>query len=33
VLKSYELISTKPPNIYRVSGALDPARRVIVRPY
>jgi hypothetical protein len=33
VLKGYELISAKPPNIYQMSGATDPSRRVIVRPY
>ncbi|HEV7402668.1 MAG TPA: hypothetical protein VGO11_07085 [Chthoniobacteraceae bacterium] len=33
VLKSAELISTNPANIYNVSGATDPARRVIAHPY
>src|SRR3954462_1722744 len=33
VLKSYELLSTTPANIYNVSGATDPARRVIAHPY
>lgn len=32
VLKGYDLVSAAPPNIYASSGALDPARRVIVRP-
>ena len=33
VLKSYELKSVAPPNIYRTPGATDPARRVIAPPY
>ncbi len=31
-LKSYELISVSPPNIYHVPGATDPSRRVIAKP-
>jgi hypothetical protein len=31
-LKSYELITVSPPNIYHVPGATDPARRVIAKP-
>ena len=33
ILKSYELKSVSPGNIYRVPGATDPSRRVIARPY
>jgi hypothetical protein len=33
VLKSYELVSTTPGNIYNVSGATDPARRIIPHPF
>jgi hypothetical protein len=32
VLKSYELISVSPPNIYKTPGATDPTRRVIAKP-
>jgi hypothetical protein len=32
VLKGYEVISTNPPNIFNVSGATDPARRIIPHP-
>lgn len=33
VLKGYELISATPGPIYQQSGATDPARRVIAKPY
>lgn len=33
VLKSFELRSKDPANIYRQPGATDPARRIIARPY
>jgi hypothetical protein len=33
VLKGYEIKSVSPGNIYRVTGATDPQRRVIARPY
>jgi hypothetical protein len=33
VLKSYELRSVSPPNIYRTPGATDPQRRIIAQPY
>ena len=33
VLKSFELKSVSPPNIFRVPGATDPARRIIAQPY
>jgi hypothetical protein len=33
VLKSYELVSATPGNIFNVSGATDPARRIIPHPY
>lgn len=33
VLKSYEIRSVSPGNIYRTPGATDPARRVIAQPY
>lgn len=33
VLRSYEVKSVSPGNIYRVTGATDPRRRVIARPY
>lgn len=33
VLKGYELVSANPANIYNVSGATDPTRRVIPHPY
>ena len=33
VLKSYELRSVAPPNIYRTAGATDPQRRIIAQPY
>jgi hypothetical protein len=32
VLKSYEMISVSPVNIYKEPGATDPARRVIAKP-
>jgi hypothetical protein len=32
-LTGYELISTNPANIYAASGAMDPARRVIIHPW
>lgn len=32
VLKSYELKSISPGNIYNQPGAMDPARRVIIHP-
>ena len=32
-LKSYELKSVSPGNIYRTPGATDPSRRVIAQPY
>ncbi len=31
-LKSYELVSTSPANIYKTPGATDPTRRVIAKP-
>jgi hypothetical protein len=33
VLKAYELRSVAPPNIYKESGATDPARRIIATPF
>jgi hypothetical protein len=33
VLKSAELRSVSPPNIFRESGATDPERRIIAKPY
>jgi len=33
ILKSYEVRSVSPGNIYRTPGATDPARRVIAQPY
>ena len=33
VLKAYELRNVAPPNIYKESGATDPARRIIATPY
>ena len=33
VLKSYELRSASPANIYRTPGATDPQRRIIAQPY
>ena len=33
VLKSYELRSVTPANIYRTPGATDPQRRIIAQPY
>ena len=33
VLKAYELRSVAPPTIYKESGATDPARRIIAKPY
>jgi hypothetical protein len=33
VLKSAEVISTTPANIFNVSGATDPTRRIIPHPY
>lgn len=33
VLKSYELKSVSPPNIFRTPGATDPARRIIAQPF
>lgn len=33
VLRSYELRSQSPPNIFRQPGALDPTRRVIATPF
>ena len=32
-LKSYEVRSVSPANIFKVPGATDPARRVIAQPY
>jgi hypothetical protein len=32
VLKNYELRSAAPGSIFRTAGALDPSRRIIVRP-
>jgi hypothetical protein len=33
VLKGYEVLSKTPGPIYRESGATDPARRIIAKPY
>jgi hypothetical protein len=33
VLKSYEVRSVAPGNIFRTPGATDPARRIIAQPY
>jgi hypothetical protein len=33
VLKAYELRSVAPANIYKESGATDPARRIIATPF
>lgn len=33
VLKGYDLVSATPANIYKVSGATDPKKRVIAQPY
>ena len=32
-LKSYEVRSVSPANIFKVPGATDPARRIIAQPY
>ena len=32
VLKSYELVTVSPPNIYKTAGATDPDRRVLAKP-
>ncbi len=33
LLKGYELVSATPANIFRISAAMDPIKRIIMQPY